>query len=317
MTVCARECTAREFLQLSQKKRLFAPEKHFTPDKEACDVRKNALLGRQHAFLAAYDEKRPAARLLLLDRGETAWFALPVLKNDAAAKAVVEKAVEKAREWGAAELAGPVSPDGSGFGIGAALPGSRADSAPWHPAADDLLVETLRESGMEPKKILLELGLPLTGENPYAGAQKWALERQGVRVCAMGAARRACEAAFAASQDAQEHGYAAFERIFARCAQIAPKMQAVVAFAKDAPVGWLMYVPGKNGRVLHMQICPEWRRTSCAAALLDKTWSMAREAGAKEALVSTIDMENGASLHMAENIGAARRATYALFSRKI
>lgn len=282
-----------------------------------------------------------------------------------AARALVDKAVDIARSWGAAELQGPVSPDGSGFGLGAALPGSLAQSAPWHPQCDDKLTRALGQNGFAPETKLLELGILMNGrENPFAGAEKWAMQRRGVAVRALGHDRRACEAAFAASLDAQRQGYPAFERVFARCAQIAPQMQAVVALHGDTPAGWLLYVPekrsvsvsrekvpsaqkiwremgaeagkkeiglamparllgsktpsnGRRVRLLHMQILPQHRRTACAAALLDRAWSMAQQYGAQQILVSTIDSRNAASLRMACNVGAQTLNVYAIFLRKI
>lgn len=362
--VYAKECTAREFLRLSEKRRLFAPQKQFTPDKTACDRTKNPLLGCRHVFLAGYEDGAPKARLFLVDGGDTAWFSMPVLPGGECTRALVDKAVEIARKWGCEELRGPVSPDGSGFGIGTPLPasraeetmncigvgrsdgapipvsgdgsggnaarigaigismpiaGSRANSAPWHPEGDGQLAQTLEQNGFKSCTHLLELTIPLQNrQNPYRGAGERALSRRGMRIEALPPNRRACEAAFAVSQDAHARGYAAFERVFARCAQLAPKMRAIVAFADDAPAGWILFVPekGRTVRLLHMQILPQFRRGVCAAALLEKAWDMAAECGAREIYVSTIDPENAPSIAMARNAGAVLAADYAVFCRK-
>ena len=335
--VHAKECTAREFLRLSEKRRLFAPQKQFTPDKAACDRAKNPLLERRHVFLAGYEDGAPKARLFLVDGGDAAWFSMPVLPGGECTRALVDKAVEIAREWGCEELRGPVSPDGSGFCIGAPLPascggiecnaaqtgmgtpGSRAHSAPWHPEGDGQLAQVLAQNGFEPCTHLLELTIPLHNRrNPYRGAGERALSRRGMRIEALPPNRRACEAAFAVSQDAHARGYAAFERVFARCAQLSPKMRAVIAFADDAPAGWILFVPekGRTVRLLHMQIQPQFRRGVCAAALLEMAWDMAAERGAREIYASTIDPENAPSIAMARNAGAALAADYAVFCRK-
>lgn len=362
----AKECSAREFLSLSKRKGAFERETRFTPDTAACDRAKNPLLSRRHAFLMAFADDRPAARLLLVDGGDTAWFSMPVMKDDACAAALVEKAVETARAWGAGEIKGPVSPDGSGFGLGAPMPGSFAHSAPWHPERDDDLTSALVHNGFRASTHLLELSLPILDRtNPYRGAEEWALARQGIQIEALPFGRRACEAAFAASEDAHARGYAAFERVFVRCGELAPDLQAVIAFRDERPVGWLLYVPvrgtpytppktnrpgiaeiwkqigsqqkgretavavpagyaaaerasnGRAVRLLHMQILPAHRRSSCAAALLDRAWRMAQQFGAERIFASTIDESNPASLSMARNSGATTLADYALFSKKI
>jgi len=399
--VYAKECTAREFLRLSEKRRLFAPQKQFTPDKTACDRAKNPLLERRHVFLAGYEDGAPKARLFLVDGGDAAWFSMPVLPGGECTCALVDKAVEIARKWGCEELRGPVSPDGSGFGIGTPLPasraeetmncigvgrsagtplsecgdvaggeaakngesgkslpvsggetggeapqagessaplpascggiecnaaqtgmgtpGSRSNSAPWHPEGDGRLAQVLAQNGFEPCMHLLELTIPLHNRrNPYRGAGERALSRRGMRIEALPPNRRACEAAFAVSQDAHARGYAAFERVFARCAQLAPGMRAIVAFVGNAPAGWILFVPekGRTVRLLHMQILPQFRRGVCAAALLEMAWDMAAERGAREIYASTIDPENAPSIAMARNAGAALAADYAVFCRK-
>lgn len=291
MAAHAREGTAREFLALSKKQSLLAPDGQFTPDKQACDAKVNPLLRRRHAFLIAGEETEPKARLLLLDGGKTAWFAMPVMKDDEYASALVEKAVDIARRWGAEEIAGPVSPDGSGFGIGAALPGSFAHSAPWHPERDDGLTAALARSGMKAKKHLLELSLLIAGkQNPYRGAEKWAEERSEVRVKALGRGRRACEAAYAACKEEKARGYDAFEKIFARCGELAPGMETLVAFCEDKAAGWALLVKEQKGPCV-----PHKRKRPAAAQLWQKIGPQSKEREAALALPAGLSAEERAS----------------------
>ncbi|MDO4741327.1 MAG: GNAT family N-acetyltransferase [Eubacteriales bacterium] len=323
MRLDARECTAREFLALSERRRPFARESAFTPDRQACDPAKNALLRRRHALVGAFAGEEIAARLLLLDGGETAWFSLPVLGEAEAARALLCKAEEIAARWGAREICGPVSPDGSGFGLGAALPGSAAQAQPWHPGRNDALVQALLREGFLPTTRLLEMAIPIAGrENPYRGAGEWAARRKGLRVCVLPMDRRACEAAFAASEDAHALGYAAFERVFARCAALERRCRAIVAFEKEQPAGWILFAPaqaqdGRAVRLLHMQILPRYRRGACAAALLEAAWEEAAARRAGRIFVSTIDSANRASFSLSRNAGGEIVSEYALFGREI
>jgi len=124
---CRTRAQMRAFLSLGEKKRLFEPEKSFVAEKDACDAGRNALLrAHKHIFLLAEKDGKAAARLLLIDGGERAWFSLFAFRDEEAALALTGKAKEKAADWGAVEICGPVSPDGSGFMLGAKMSGLRA-----------------------------------------------------------------------------------------------------------------------------------------------------------------------------------------------
>lgn len=307
---CGTRADMRAFLRCEM------PRRAFTQTDQACDLHRNALLRmRRHAFLLALDNGKPVARLLLMDDGKRAWFSLLHLQGQEDAQALFERAGQIARDWGALALFGPVSPDGSGFGLGLCLPGSQGCASPWHSDTPEQWVHFMNLCGFERSVTLMELVAPCA-KNPYERAAEWAKERIGLTITSFSLREReGCKAAFAASEDAAERGFDAFARYYARCGELARHGRALVAYVANKPIGWLLVVPEQGGvvRFLHMQILSPYRRGPCAAALLDTAWRMALARGARELRASTIDAQNGNSLRMAINAGGRICRTYGIF----
>lgn len=312
------EAFARLWTSSQHRPLLFCKPLRFAPPKIACDRRRNPLLRGRWAFLSCREGKVDSA-LLLLDGGDAALFALPVCTDRETAVGLLRFARETAAHWGVQRLVGPVSADGSGFDLGICLSGD-ATLQPWHPPADPVLLDVLRQEGFSQETTLHALSLSLTaGKNPYAGAADWARRRFGITVsCDPVASRTACHRALQASTQERAAGQGEFMRVYTRIAQLAPRGRVFVAQKEDRPIGWVLTNPGRRTiHLLHMQLRPCARGSACAAALLDSIWQFSAASGMDRALVSTIDASNTASLQMAQNAGGQICASYGIFARNV
>ena len=239
--------------------------------------------------------------------------------------------------------------------MGALMPGGSGDGAPWHPC-DENTASVLEKAGFAPETVLGELEIDLSGrKNPYSGAQGFALRHGMITVRSMPLnSEKTCRAAFACSEDAHALGYEAFARVCGRIAQLCLRAFALVAYAGDEPVGWLLCVPEKDRRaparlrealgslapsssratarpnerllfapvrkrlrLLHMQIRTPFRRGAAAAALLERAWDEAGSRGVSAVRASTIDLVNEASLRMAKAAGGYICNAYGVYLRDI
>lgn len=334
---CETRAQMRAFLSVrsgAEKRGFLGREMCFAPAKAACDVAKNPILrAHRHAFLLGMKNGRPSARLLLVDGGGRAWFSLFVFDEEGTALKLLENARRIAAEWGAGEISGPVSPDGSGFDLGALMHGSLGDGAPWHPS-DEKTAPVLEKAGFSPETVLAELEISVSEKkNPYAGAEAFAYRHGKITVRRMPLnSGKTCRAAFVCSEDAQALGYDAFARVCGRIVQLCRGAFALIAFAEDEPVGWILCVPEKGRRylgqkqerslcapeknrlrLLHMQIRTPHRRGPAAAALLERAWNEAAAQGVRSVRASTIDLDNEASLRMAKAAGGRVCHAYGVF----
>ena len=334
---CETRAQMRAFLSVrpkAEKRSFLGREICFAPAKTACNAAKNPILrAHRHAFLLAMKNERPSARLLLVDGGERAWFSLFVFDEEETALKLLENARRIAAEWGAGEISGPVSPDGSGFDLGALMPGGLGDGAPWHPC-DEKIAPVLEKAGFSPEIVLAELEISVSDKkNPYAGVEVFAYRHGKITVRRMPLnSGKTCRTAFVCSEDAHAMGYDAFARVCGRIVQLCRGAFALVAFAEDEPVGWLLCVPEKGGRylaqkqvrslcmpeknrlrLLHMQIRTPHRRGLAAAALLERAWEEATAQGVRTVRASTIDLTNEASLRMAKAAGGRVCNAYGVF----
>ncbi|MBO4368333.1 MAG: hypothetical protein J5859_06440 [Clostridia bacterium] len=264
----------------------------------ACTKAGNSMLRTRHSFLL---DRKTGSRLLLTSSGDTAWVSL-LHVGEGGLGAVVERAKETAGRWGVLMLRGPVSPDGSGFGLGL-FAGGEDTVSPWHPSNPASWCEEMERCGFEPAETLYEMRMDIPdAESPYRKLAKRGMA-SGVTVVQADIRDRVCaEAAYAVSGDAHVRSFAAFAGMLKRVKRISEGAGAYIAYRNGAPAGWLLYTVEENGaRILHLQVLPGYRHTWVTPALIDKAWELGRARGCLFA--STIDAQNRLSLDIARNAG--------------
>lgn len=256
---------------------------------------------------------REGGRLLLRIAGEEAYFAMPVFRDAEDTRLLLGMAERAALARGAGALTGPVSAGADGFGLGVPLD-ERTGAMPWHPDFPAEYAVWLEQAGYARVRTMLELRRSVSGvRDPFAGAAERA-EKAGYTLRHVRAGSRdACEAMYRVAADGAPAGFDACAKVLRRVARLAKDAYMLVISRGGEPMGILLTAEEERGtRVLNIEVTEKARRSICAAALLDRAWSLARGT----VCVSTVDAENPASLRIAQNAGFSVSGRWGIY-RKI
>ena len=266
------------------------------------------MLRDKHIFLL---DRETGSRFLLTSSGDTAWVSLLHI-GAGGLGAVVERAKETAGRWGALMLRGPVSPDGSGFGLGL-FAGGGDTASPWHPSNPVSWCDEMERCGFEPAETFYEMRMDIPdAESPFRRLAQRS-KASGVTIMRTDLRDRRCaKAAYAVSEDAHVRSFRAFVGTLKRVRRISKDAGAYIACQNGAAAGWLLYTVEESGaRILHIQVLPGYRHTWVTPALIDKAWELGRTCGCLFA--STIDAQNRLSLDIARSAGMRIYREYRMF----
>ncbi|MBR3928438.1 MAG: hypothetical protein IKJ65_05470 [Clostridia bacterium] len=280
-------------------------------------------------FLIAKRDGKPVFRALTgvdwryiqKEKVKTGYFSLfDGEKDREACTAVLDAILKKQRDWGMDEVIGPISPDGSGFFMGAGEGDFGKERGAFTGPDSAFACGILRESGFAEKQVENAYEISLDGKNPLFELTRKAEERFRVNVARMetGVFSDAwIRNILAVSKHAPERE---LRLLLERIRPFIDKKHSYTAFMGGACAGYLVSLKsGKEGvlRATTLITSADCFSAPAALCLIGRYLEDAKKRGVRSFEISVINSQNVRSERLALRYGARKIRSYTLFTKKV
>lgn len=278
------------------------------------------------AYLVAKRDGKPVFRALTgVDmryneiRGEkTGYFSLfDGEKDKEAAEAVLSAIFEKQRAWGTDELIGPISPDGSGFFMGAGEGDFEKSRGIFTGPESTFSKEILSQNGFREKQVENAFYVTADNNNPLSEITRKAEKRFGIEIRRMktGLFRdRWVKDILSVSKDAPEKE---MRLILERVRNYIDKRHSYAAFISGACAGYLLSLKPYGGILRATTLITDSGHFSAPVvlSLIGRYLEDIKKNGEKTFEVSVINHQNIRSERLVLRYGGVKMRSYTLFTK--
>jgi len=234
-----------------------------------------------------------------------------------AAQAILNAVFEKQRAWGTDELIGPVSPDASGFFMGAGEGDFEKSRGAFTGADASFSKEILKANGF--KEIQVENAFMVAAEkNPLSGITRKAEKRFHIEIRRIKAGlfrERWIKDILSVSKDAPEKE---MRLILERVRPYVDKKRSFAAFMDGACAGYLLTLKPYGGvlRATTLMTASDRFSAPVVLSLIGKYLEETEKSGIKSFEVSVINHQNIRSERLVLRYGGQKTRSYTLFTKK-
>lgn len=248
------------------------------------------------------------------------YFSLFEGEKDAeAAKAVMDKIMLLQRKWGMDEVVGPISPDGSGFFMGAGDGEFKEKRGILTGVNAEFSSKILRDNGFSVLETENAYEIEIGKENPLSAMSRKAGERFGLKVERMnpGVFSEKWKRDIASVSDdlPEEELLRTLDRIRKF---ICPEC-SFIAFSKDVPLGYLLTLKDKDGylRATTLMTKKGVFTPPVVIVLAGAFWDACIDRAVKTCEVSMINDKNYRSYRLVLRFGGRKTRAYTQFTKNV
>ena len=240
-------------------------------------------------------------------------------EDEEATKCILNEIMKRQKEWGAEEVRGPVSPDGSGFFMGAGEGDFYKDRGLFTGVENGFIRRILIENGFEEADSENAYRMETPKENPLLAVTSKAGERFGVRIKKMkpGVFDERWKKEIARVTDHLPEGETAL--FLDRIRKYIDKNHSFVAFEKGEVLGYLVSFKKGKGILRATTLMTKTGAfvTPCVLNLIDAFLSSVRRRNILKFEISVINERNIRSERLVLRFGGEKTRRYTQFTKKV
>lgn len=250
----------------------------------------------------------------------TGYFSLFDGENDREAiQAVLDEIIKKQRAWGMEEVIGPISPDASGFFMGAGEGDFTGRRGVFTGPDSSFQAEILRKNAFTEKQVENAFEISARLKNPLSDVTRKAEERFSVEVRKMrtGLLRDGwIKNILSVSKDAPDKE---MRLVLERVRRYIDKKHSYLAFIGGVCAGYLISFKrfGNVLRATTLMTSPEHFSSPVVLSLIGRFLEETEKEGAESFEVSVINHQNIRSERLVLRFGGKKVRSYTLFTKKV
>ncbi len=280
------------------------------------------------AYLVAKRDGKPVFRALTgVDvrynqnaQTKTGYFSLfDGEKDEEAARAVLGVIMEKQRAWGMEEVIGPISPDASGFFMGAGEGDFTKMRGIFTGPDSGFSAGILRENGFCEKQVENAFEITAGSKNPLSDVTRKAEERFHIEIAGMKTGlfrEKWINDILSVSKDAPENE---MRLILERVRPLIDRKHSYIAYSLGACAGYLLSFKRFGGvlRATTLITSPDHFSAPVVLSLIEKYLDGIGKSGLKTFEVSVINHQNIRSERLVLRFGGRKVRSYTLFTKNV